>query len=102
MLFFVFADLSPSHLTRAHLPKRSTHQWQQWTSSEDGGGPFLHAGPAQGGVVIVPADKGRAAVVLDRSTYDQKVDSLLSDDFSQTNEPTNSYREILIRPWRDA
>ena len=30
-------------------------------------------------IVIIPADKGRASVVLDRSTYDQKIQTLLSD-----------------------
>ena len=31
-------------------------------------------------IVIIPADKGRATVVLDRSTYDQKIQTLLSDE----------------------
>ena len=31
-------------------------------------------------IVIIPADKGPATVVLDRSTYDQKIQTLLSDE----------------------
>ena len=34
------------------------------------------------GVVIVPADKGRAAVVLDRLDYDGKINHLLTDEQS--------------------
>ena len=31
-------------------------------------------------VIILPADKGRATVVLDRTEYDQKMEAMLADD----------------------
>ena len=33
-------------------------------------------------IVIVPADKGRAAVVMDRLDYDSKINTLLSDQLT--------------------
>ncbi|XP_072037290.1 uncharacterized protein [Amphiura filiformis] len=50
-------------------------------------------------IVILPADKGKATVVLDKQEYNEKVDSMLSDTKTYeelTSDPTQKYKRKLV------
>ncbi len=50
-------------------------------------------------IMILPADKGRAVVMLDKSEYHQKAQALLSDTNNYkklSKDPTNSYIKKMI------
>ena len=49
-------------------------------------------------IMILPADKGRATVVLDKGDYNSKVETILKDDKTYTvlkKDPTNSFKTRL-------
>ncbi|XP_072048289.1 uncharacterized protein [Amphiura filiformis] len=49
-------------------------------------------------IIVLPADKGRACCVIDRTDYESKVDSLLSDDNTYERlckDPTEKYKKEL-------
>ena len=41
-------------------------------------------------IIILPSDKGKATVILDRKEYDEKISAMLSD--------TNTYKELKRDP----
>ena len=50
-------------------------------------------------ITILPADKGRATVILDSSDYENKLNALLSDSKTYTKlekDPTTSYKRKLV------
>ncbi len=59
-------------------------------------------------IMILPADKGRAVVVLDKSEYQQKAQALLNDTNTYkklSKDPTNSnIKKMLdvIKPLKDS
>ena len=55
-------------------------------------------------VVILPADKGRTTVILDKQDYQNKVNTLLDDTNTYeklTSDPTRSVKNKLIQILRD-
>ena len=57
-------------------------------------------------VMILPADKGRATVILDRSEYDSKITKILDDTKTYeklSKDPTTTFKNKLInilKPWK--
>ena len=50
--------------------------------------------------MILPADKGKAAVIMDKEDYDNKVNTMLSDTNTYkklTRDPTQAKKRILIQ-----
>ena len=51
-------------------------------------------------IVILPADKGRATVVMDKVAYEEKVQTLLSDTTTYTpltKDPTSEFQTKIAR-----
>ena len=51
-------------------------------------------------ITILPADKGRATVILDATTYDDKINALLNDGktyLKLDKDPTKNYQNKLIK-----
>ncbi len=52
-------------------------------------------------ILILPSDKGRCIVVVDKVAYEDKVKTLLSDSANYTKlkkDPTTKYKTELILP----
>ena len=50
-------------------------------------------------IMIIPADKGKASLIMDTDEYEQKVITLLSDDktYEKLNKgPTPKYKRMLV------
>ena len=50
-------------------------------------------------VMVLPADKGKATVVMDKEDYEKKVKDMLSDErtyLKLDNDPTLKYRKKLV------
>ena len=50
--------------------------------------------------MILPADKGKAAVIMDKEEYNNKVNTMLSDTNTYkklTRDPTQAKKRILIQ-----
>ena len=55
-------------------------------------------------IIILPADKGRTTVILDKQDYKEKVDNLLADTSTYTKlsrNPTSKFKNKLVNILRD-
>ncbi|XP_072048616.1 uncharacterized protein [Amphiura filiformis] len=78
-------NVSDANITKSNLSKDEKRALQDLKKDEN--------------IMILPADKGKSTVVLDKDTYEEKVNNMLNDEKTYQelkSDPTSKYKDKLL------